>query len=139
MERLNQPHHYNQGGKMKPNTTHKRISIWSVTTVLCFIFMVAMPAYAWDPSGNWGIEERPDIDLRVACQGDTCNVAFQSARSKGKGSGYVLNDKMIIAYYEYSSNTFYFLTLTKNGESRMSGHNYEFNCKSVAEDKWVRK
>lgn len=111
----------------------------SLTTALCLIFMVTLPAYAWDPSGNWGLEGRSDIDLRVTCQGDTCNATFQSARSKGKGSGYVLNDKMMMAYYESSSNNLYFWTFFKNGESRMAGHTYGLDGKSMGEDKWIRK
>ena len=75
------------------------------------VFMTGATSFAWDPSGTWGIEGRTDATLKISCTGGTCEASFQSAYSKGVGTGYVLNDKLALAYNEYTITGFIFCRL----------------------------
>jgi hypothetical protein len=96
-------------------------------------------AFAWDPSGSWGIEGRTDATLKISCAGDTCEASFQSAYSKAKATGYVLNDKLALAYNEYSTNGIYFMTFEKRGDTKMSKKTFDLSGKNTGGENWVRK
>jgi hypothetical protein len=109
--------------------------IWGVLLV----FMSGTTCFAWDPSGSWGIEGRTDATLKISCTGGTCEASFQSAYSKGVGTGYVLNDKLALAYNELSHNGIYFLSFEKRGDTKMSKKTFDLTGKNTGGENWVRK
>jgi hypothetical protein len=96
-------------------------------------------AFAWDPSGSWGIEGRTDATLKISCNGNTCKASFQSAYSKANATGYVLGDKLALAYNEYTTNGIYFMTFEKRGDEKMSKKTFDLDGKNTGQDNWVRK
>jgi hypothetical protein len=112
----------------------KRIACVTLLILLC-----TTSVFAWDPSGSWGIEGRTDATLTISCTGETCSATFQSAYSKAKATGYVLNDKLALAYNEYSHGGVYFMTFEKRGDTKMSKKTFDLNGKLTGSDNWVRK
>jgi hypothetical protein len=96
-------------------------------------------AFSWDPSGTWGISGRTDATLKISCVGDACTASFQSDYSKAKATGYVLNDKLALAYNEYTTHGIYFMTFEKQGDTKMSKKTFYLDGKNIGGENWVRK
>ncbi|MDD5287172.1 MAG: hypothetical protein PHD54_15085 [Desulfuromonadaceae bacterium] len=103
------------------------------------VLIVTANCFAWDPSGSWGIDGRSDATLKISCTGDSCEANFQSAYSKAKATGYVLNDKLALAYNEYTHNGVYFMTFEKRGDAKMSKKTFDLAGKHTGGENWVRK
>lgn len=96
-------------------------------------------AFAWDPSGSWGIEGRTDATLNISCNGNSCKATFQSSYSKANATGYVLGEKLAIAYNEYTTKGIYFMTFEKRGDAKMLGKTFDLDGKNTGQNNFVRK
>ena len=50
----------------------KLMVLIAVTGFVLLSFSVT--AFAWDPSGTWGIEERTDTKMDISCNGVACSL-----------------------------------------------------------------
>lgn len=105
-----------------------------------FVFLsFNITAFAWDPSGSWGIEGRTDATIKISCTDDTCKLDSQSAYSKAKATGYLLGDKLALAYNIYSDKRICFVLFENRGDGKMLSKTFELDGKNVGEYKYVRK
>jgi hypothetical protein len=109
---------------------------------ILMVFIMATSSFAWDPSGTWGIEGRTDANLKVDCKGHSCSCTFQSAYGKFEATGYVRDNKLILAYNyltAVSSNSYGFIVYERKSDNRMAKKTYDLNGKLVVTDNWFRK
>ncbi|NPU86284.1 MAG: hypothetical protein HPY65_17530 [Syntrophaceae bacterium] len=106
------------------------------------VLIMATPSFAWDPSGTWGIVGRTDANLQVDCSGRSCSCTFQSAYGKFEATGYVRDNKLVLAYNyltEVSSNSYGFIIYERKSDNRMAKRTYDLNGKLVGTDNWFKK
>jgi hypothetical protein len=105
-----------------------------------FVFLnFNITAFAWDPSGSWGIEGRTDATLVMSCKEDACSYTLQSAYGRYRASGFIKGDQIVVAYNYLTENNFGFILFEKRGDNRMYTTTYNPNGKVMGNTTVIRK
>jgi hypothetical protein len=96
-------------------------------------------AFAWDPSGTWGIEGRTDAKIEISCKGDACSMNVQSNYGKYKASGFVKGDKLVVAYNYLTETNFGFILFEQQGEKSMLQKTFDLTGKVAWSGRLLRQ